>query len=339
MRALFIFCIFIISLFGNQNYKIAVLYWSMNIEGQVAMREGLEREVEKINRESKDKNISIIKYVAGDGERGVENQINQFRDAIREKVDAIVVQPTDNAGLTQVLIEANRASIPVIAYDQYIIGGELSSFITSNNYMAGFLDGEYIAYKFKHKKELKIALVEYPTVSSTVERVNGFIDALESYGVKFKILKSYEAVEPTKGREVGVKILKDFPKVGDLDLVFCVNDGGGVAIAKEFLKAKRNDIALATVDGDPQSVDFIKNSNLIIIDSAQFCGAMGAVAIKTAYQILKGEKVGKNILIPIFPITKETIHLYNGWIGDIPNSFKKPWSSKSEVWDNSLIFK
>jgi len=338
-KLLIVFLALAINLSAANSYRVAALFWSMNIDGQVAMRKGLEAEVEKINKEATKnggKKIELLEYVAGDGEAGMEKQIKQFDEVVKMKVNAIVVQPTDNAALSPMLKEANKAGIPVIAYDQYISSGKLDSFITSDNYQAGFLNGEFISHEFKNKNNLKIAIVEYPHVSSTVHRVDGFIDALEKYKTQYRLVKRYEAVEPTKGRAVGRQILKDFPKPGSLDVIFTVNDGGGLAIVDELAKAKRTDIAVATVDGDPKSVEMIKNNGIIKIDSAQFCGPMGAVAVRTAYEKLNGKQIGKEILIPVFPITKDTIKLYPGWLGPIPSEFKKPWRSDMPLWNNKL---
>ena len=341
MRLFLVICaIFLVTnSFAAGEFRIAALYWSMNIEGQVAMRKGLEAEVDKINAEVEKKGgrkITLIKYVAGDGEAGMENQLKQFKEAVAKKVDAIVVQPTDNAVLIPALKEANKLDIPVIAYDQYISEGRLESFVTSDNYQAGFLNGEFVAQTLNNNKTLRIVLVEYPHVSSTVSRVDGFIDALEKYKVNFKILKRYEAVEPVKGKAVGKQILKDFATPNSLDIVFCVNDGGGLAVVNELQNANRTDIAVATVDGDPKSVALLKKTSIIKIDSAQFCGPMGAVALRAAYDKLIGKKIPTNILIPVFPVTKQTLKLYPGWLGPLPEKFKKPWKSDAPFWDNRL---
>jgi ribose transport system substrate-binding protein len=66
---------------------------------------------------------------------------------------------------------------------------------------------------------------------------------------------------------------------------------------------------------------------------------MGAVAIRAAYDKLLGKKISKMILVPVFPITKETKKLYPGWLGPIPDKFAKPWYSQSPIWDNSLKMK
>jgi ribose transport system substrate-binding protein len=126
------------------------------------MRNCLEAEAESIVRSSSGPAVELISRTAGDGTEGQARQILQMRELITARVDAIIVQPTDNAALSAPLREANAAAIPVIAYDQYIEGGKLAAYLTSDNRQAGSLDGEYIAFRFPNDKTLKIVLVEYP---------------------------------------------------------------------------------------------------------------------------------------------------------------------------------
>lgn len=322
-----------------KEYRIGVLYWSSNIPGQVAMSKGLEAEARKINALATEKNRPTVKLeirTAGDGANGIENQIRQMKELIRAKVDLLIVQPTDNAALTEPLRMANKAGIKVVAYDQYISGGTLAAYRTSDNYQAGYLDGEYIASKFSKTKELRVVLVEYPHVSSTVERVNGFLEALEQAGQKYRVLKSYTAVEPVSGGKAGETILKDFPARGSIDVIFTVNDGGGLVVVDKLAKAGRNEIMVATIDGDPASVKNIREGRLTVIDSAQFCGPLGAEALKAAYALLNGDKPSYHALIPVFPITRETLKQYPGWMGPIPPAFTKPWNSPVPQWNGAM---
>jgi ribose transport system substrate-binding protein len=316
-------------------YRVGVLYWSMNIQGQVVMRKGLEAEAKHINataRRQGQRGVKLTAEVAGDGDEGVERQILQMRAMISSKPDIIIVQPTDNAALTAPLREANAAGIPVVAYDQYISGGRLAVYVTSDNRQAGYLDGEYLAAKFPGPKPLRLVLVEYPLVSSTVERVNGLLDALRDQGKLFNILKTYQAVEPVSGRKAGEAILRDFPERNSIDAIFTVNDGGGLAVVDVLAKAGRDEIAIATIDGDPRSVENIRARRLTIIDSAQFCGPLGAAAMKAAYAVLQQQPVEQHILVPTFPITLETLDRYPGWMGPIPPPFKKPWTARQPMW-------
>ena len=319
--------------------RVGGLFWSMSIPGQVAMREGLEAEATSINYAAYADGRPMIKLevrVAGDGEAGIENQIRQMHELVAMRVNLIIVQPTDNAALAAPLRAANKAGIPVVAYDQYISGGVLAAYRTSNNYQAGYLDGEYISSRFPENRQIRLILVEYPHVSSTVERVNGFLDALTETGRCYKVLKSYFAVEPTGGKKAASDILHDFPNAGSIDVVFTVNDGGGLSVVKGLSEAGRNEIMVATIDGDPASVENIRAGNLTVIDSAQFCGPLGAEVVRTAYSLLTGGASPYHALLPVFPITQETLHLYPGWRGPIPAEFIKPWKSKLPQWQGSM---
>lgn len=316
-------------------YRVGVLYWSMNIPGQVAMRKGLEAEAQRINAAARQqglRGVALMPEVAGDGDEGVERQIRQMRAMIATRPDVIIVQPTDNAALAEPLQRANAAGIPVVAYDQYISGGLLAAYVTSNNRQAGYLDGEYLAATFPGPAPLRLVLVEYPLVSSTVEREDGFLDALHDQGKSFRILKTYQAVEPVSGRKAGEAILRDFPRRNSIDAIFTVNDGGGLAVVDVLAKAGRDEIAVATIDGDPLSVDNIRAHRLTRIDSAQFCGPLGAAAMKAAYAVVRHQPVARRILVPVFPITAETLDRYPGWMGPIPAPFRKPWAAKQPMW-------
>lgn len=318
---------------GNAPWRVAVLQWSDNIPGQVAMRAGLDQAAKAITDSGT--KIDLLSYVAGDGEGGIERQIAQMREAVAQGVDAIIVQPTDNAALAAPLREANAKGIPVIAYDQYISGGELAAYVTSDNYQAGQLDGEYVVSKFPNDREIHIVMVEYPHVSSTVERVDGFIDALRNSGQRFSVAGTYEAVEPTAGQAAGQAILRDFPAPGSIDVVFTVNDGGGLAVVDTLATAGRTEILVATIDGDPASLRNIAQGRLTRIDAAQFCGPLGATAMNIAYDVLLHKKVAPVTMIPVFPITTETQSRYPGWRGPIPRDFEKPWPSSQPIWSGS----
>lgn len=319
--------------------RVGVLYWSMNIPGQVAMRRGLEAAVLDVNASRKDAGLGeleLIPRVAGDGDTGIERQMEQMDELIDLGVDIIIAQPTDTAALRSGLRRANTAGIPVVAYDQHILGGTMASFVTSDNYQGGYLNGEYVASKFPDDKSLNIVIVEYPQVSSTVERVDGFADALEARGQAFTVVKTYNAVEPESGKKAGRDILADFPEPGSIDVVFTVNDGGGLSVFGELTAAGRTEIFGATNDGDPASVAQIRAGGIIKIDSAQFCGELGATALRTANALLLGEEVSQQLLVPVFPVTAETESLYKGWVGQVPEEFRKPWASENPLWSPNV---
>ncbi|WP_232469293.1 substrate-binding domain-containing protein [Bdellovibrio bacteriovorus] len=286
----------------------------MKIEGQVAMRKGFEEEIEKFNKASADK-IKVIPYVAGEGRKGILNQTAQLDDALKKAPNVIVIQPTDNSALARGLQEANTKGIPVIAYDQYIVNGNLASFLTSDNYQGGRDNGDYIEKTFEKGSTIRIVVFEYPQVSSTMDRVDGFFDSLREHNRNFKVLKRYQAVDPASGEAAAKQFLKDFPEKGSVDLILTVNDGGGITIVKTLWEKKRTEIRHATFDGDPESVENIKNKRLTIIDSAQFCAELGRETARNLIAYLRKEKVPTKKLVPTFPVTEQSVKDYPGWMG------------------------
>lgn len=320
-----------------KDFKVIALFWSSTIEGQVAMKMGVEETLSQFNKKNSNNKIILKSFIAGDGKEGVKNQLEQFRLAIDSKPDLIIIQPTDNATMSASLKRANSKKIPVIAYDQFISGGQLLSFVTSDNYQAGSLNAEYIDSLFPSGKSIRIVLVEYPRVSSTSERVDGFFDQLKRLDRPFEVQARYEAVEPIGGLSVAKQILQQFPTPNSFDVLFTINDGGGISIVEELRKAGRLEIKHATVDGDPKSIENIKKSQMTVINSAQFCAEIGRQTAKLAIShLVNKETLPKKVLIPTFPVTKETLSRYDGWLGQMPTPFIKPWTKKKELWKSEL---
>lgn len=321
-------------------FRVGVVYWSMAIQGQVAMRRGLEAAAADLNRRHPDRPLQLLPFVGGDGEAGVRNQLMAMDRLLKARPDAIIVQPIDSAALAKPVLAANRAGIPVVAYDQYVTEGKLACYLTSNNVLAGRLDGEYLANRFRDRtpgNPLRLVLVEYPYVSSTVERVEGLRDALSEARLPYRIVGRYEAVEPEGGRRAGRQIVRNHPR-GSVDAVFCVNDGGGLNVMRELKRAGRTEVIMATVDGDPRAIAEIRQGGLLGIDTAQFMGPLGAESIRWTYRMLRGERIPRQVLLTVYPLTRQSLDAYPGWMGPIPARIRKPWAAGETVPGNQLLW-
>lgn len=319
-------------------YTIGVVYWSMAIPGQVAMRHGLEQEASRLSRQHPARPVRLLPAVGGEGDRGIQNQLNAMYRFIGKRPNAIILQPIDSAALSRPVQVANHVGIPVLAYDQYVLDGRLASFVTSNNWLAGYLDGEYLVHRFGDPREpLRLVIVEFPYVSSTIERVEGLLDAFHEAKRSYRIVARYEAVEPQAGRVAGEAILRNHPP-GTIDAVFCVNDGGGVAVMEALKRAGRRDVVMATVDGDPRMVAEIRRGGIVGIDTAQFMGQLGAQSMAWTYRMLEGKRVPRQVLLTVFPITRENLDAYPGWNGAVPEIIRKPWAPAEQVPGNQLTW-
>lgn len=319
---------------------VSILYWSESIEGQLSMRRGLENELKK---ELKNQQWKIASYVAGDGNDGVKKQFIHFIDAINKKSDLIIIQPTNSTYLSKALILANEKNIPVVAFDQYITGGKLEAFISSDNYTAGFHNGEIVHRNFPPNKKLNIIIVEYPLISSTTERLDGFLDALKIHNREFNVLQRYNAVEPTGAKKIAKKILQTYSKPSSIDLIFTANDGAGVTIVNELIKAKRFEIKHVSIDGEKDSIEHLKKGQLTIGNSLQQCYLLGKQTAGIALAIINKKPYSPKTLVPTVSFEQKNVKDYRGWDSEyqiknqskLGNILKELASNKNTIQSSS----
>jgi ribose transport system substrate-binding protein len=315
-----------------KSLSVHVFYWSTRIEAQVAMRRGLEEEIKKYNESGKQP-IQLIPHVAGDGHLGVMNQIHQMENAIEGNPDALIVQPADISTVSRAIQDAALKKIPVFTFDQFVLNGKIASYVSSDNYQAGWNNGIYVESLFPKNQEIKIVIFEYTRVSAVINRIDGFFDALRSRKRKFVVIKRYEAIDPLAATDAIASMLKDFPKKRSIDLVFSVNDGGGNTIVEKLWNKGRREIIHASIDGDPIAVANIKERRLTVIDSAQYCAEMGREIARQLIAHFSGAVVTPKVLIPTFPVTRETASEFKGWLAlpaPPPKSFPDPRATGNE---------
>ena len=106
-------------------------------------------------------------------------QISQIEDFISRKTDAVIVCPVDSKGIGSGIAEANKAGIPVFTADIAAEEGKVISHIASDNVQGGRLAGEFIAGLLKGKGN--VAIINQPAITSVLDRVAGFREAIEKY--------------------------------------------------------------------------------------------------------------------------------------------------------------
>ncbi|MDC3425670.1 sugar-binding protein [Aquibacillus sp. 3ASR75-11] len=78
----------------------------------------------------------------------VENQISQIENMITKGVDLLVIASIDGEALSDVLDQAQKQEIPVIAYDRLIMNSDyVSYYATFDNFQVGVQQGTYIEDK------------------------------------------------------------------------------------------------------------------------------------------------------------------------------------------------
>ena len=170
------------------------------------------------------------------GEFDLGKQSAQIEDFIARKVDAIVVCPVDSRGIGPSIRKANDAKIPVFTADIASFDGEIVCHVASDNVAGGTLAGEYLAKALGGKG--KIAIIGQPTITSVLDRVQGFKNAVAKFpGLEIVADVNGEGVRD-KAMQAAADVLQAHP---DLSGIFGINDDsalGALDAVKQFNRAE-----------------------------------------------------------------------------------------------------
>ncbi|NRF93787.1 substrate-binding domain-containing protein [Paenibacillus frigoriresistens] len=246
--------------------------------------------------------------VSADGD--LSKQTAQIKDFIDNKVNLILLNAVDSKGIAEAVKQAKAAGIPVIAVDVGADGG-VNTVVTSDNYLAGKLAGEYIVKRLKGKGN--VFVIDGPPVSAVMDRIAGFEAAIKATsGIKV-VAKRNGYGSRVSSESIMETMLQTYTK-GEIDAVFATNDPSGVGAKVALEQAGRDkEIFIVGVDGAPDAVKAIKESKSFEATSAQHPFEMIKLAMDEGFKVLKGEKIDSVIHIPVDLITRDNVETYEGW--------------------------
>jgi len=225
----------------------------------------------------------VIQYAEFDGRR----QNEQMDTFVLQRLDAIIVSPTDSAGITPAVNAARAKDIPVFTVDIAAQGADIVSHIASDNVQGGRVIGEYLAGLLDGKG--RVAIIDHPTTESVQERVRGFEEALAPY----PDIAIVQRVPGNGQRDKALKAAQDLLQANpDLDAIFGINDDSALGALAALESAGLQDkIVIVGYDGTPEARETIAAGTALKADAVQFPKRIGHKAIKIIAAHLRGEPV------------------------------------------------
>lgn len=228
-----------------------------------------------------------------DAQDDTATQLNGMDDLIQQGVDIILVNPVDSDAIAPAVESANDAGIPVIAIDRSSAGGEILSFIASDNVEGGKMAAEFIVEQIGEDGKA-VQLEGIPGSSSANERGEGFMKGAEG---KLDIVASQTA---NYNRAEGLTLMEDLLQThSDIQAVFAQNDEMALG-AFEAIKAagKENDIIVVGFDGNDDALKSIEDKEMTAT-IAQQPVEMGRLAVQAAKDHFDGNEPDAEIPSPL----------------------------------------
>ncbi|WP_086818535.1 substrate-binding domain-containing protein [Allokutzneria sp. NRRL B-24872] len=204
------------------------------------------------------KKHSDVTLRVAEGTNDASMQISHIETFINDKVDAIVLLPTDGAALTSVAAKATQAGITVVNVDrEFSSPSAARTTILGDNYGMGVSAGTYACQLVKDKKLADPVIAEIAGIDAlplTQDRSRGFADALK--GCQQTVDRRVAAQFTVEsGEAAAANLLQAAPK---LDIVWNHDDDQGVGVKAAFDNAKRSEFSFIGGAGSANAMRWIK---------------------------------------------------------------------------------
>lgn len=256
------------------------------------LEEGLKNEAAKYGYE----------LIITAGEFDLSKQIAQIEDFVARKVDAIIVCPVDSRGVGPGIRRANEAGIPVFTADIAAQEGDVVCHIASDNVAGGRLAGEYLAKALGGKG--KVAIINQPTVTSVLDRVQGFRNALAKYpGITIVADVNGQGVRD-KALLAASDVLQAHP---DLNAIFGINDDSALGALDAVQQLRRDQVIIVGYDATPPAADAIRRGTPLKADVIQYPTRIGTTTIQIIKQYLDSHSVPRIVPVEVGIVDREAL--------------------------------
>jgi ribose transport system substrate-binding protein len=240
---------------------------------------------------AKQMNATVVHYVPTKPD-SIPEQMSQIEDVITKRPDAIVFIPVDSQAMIPGVQKMNAAGIPVVNITDHSAGGDLVSYVGSDEYGLGLASGRYLLARMKGQGN--VIIIEGVRGShGSGERVRGFQKALEE-SPQVKLLASQPGnFQRLQALQVTENLLQAHQVI---DGVMAANDAMALG-AIEALDAANRKALVVGINATKEGIDAVKAGKLLA--TSDFAGYLqGCVGTMAAIRALHKLPVPKAIAFP-----------------------------------------
>ena len=228
-------------------------------------------------------------YTSLDPDYDLNKQLGQLSDVANGGYDAVFIIPVDSSGITAGLAEIQEAGIPIFNVDTAVIEEDIDAFVTqfvgTNAFMAGQLVGEQMVKDYPDGGD--IAILDFPSNESCVDRVNGFLEGLGDSADKFNIVAQQDGAAAL---DASLPLAEDIITANEnLIAFFCINDPSAQGAAAAVKAAnKTGEIGVYSIDASPSGKQALLDGEFSAV-AAQVPLQIAEYSFEQAVKYLDGE--------------------------------------------------
>ena len=220
-----------------------------------------------------------------------EKQIEDIKYFAENNFDIIITAPNEADALTPVIKEVYEKGIPIIIFDRNINGNSYTAFQGADNKKIG-RDAALAAGRLTDGDARVLEIRGLKGSTPADGRHAGFKSAADSLGAVKILADAYANWNEELATKVADSLLRKYPEA---NLIYAHNDRMAIGAAKVAKRMGRSDIKIIGIDAAPEIG--VKAVDEGVIDVSFIYPTDGYRLIRTAFEILKGEKFERETLL------------------------------------------
>ena len=204
--------------------------------------------------------IGVRTIFEGCDEYDANAQLRLFEQIVAKKPKGIALHPISAEVFKEPINRAVEAGIKVVCFAADSPESKRSTIITSDNVKEAIAAADFIAKELGGSGE--IGIIERPSQSNHIIRVNYFIDRLTERYPEIKVVARGAADgDESKAAKIALDMISDHP---DLSFIYCVAgiEGRG---AGSGVKESGKPVKVFCYDADPPVIDMLKDDTIFAV--------------------------------------------------------------------------
>ncbi len=242
-----------------------------------------------------------LKFIHTDAQGQTSRLISQINDLISKQVGVIILGTNDEKAVVPIVAKAEKSGVRVVVLDRGIAGKDYTTFINSDNVKIGEMGASFIGKKLGGKGTV-LLFEGLQAADVTQLRTQGFLKGMQAYP-DIRILRRTGNYLRKDALQETEKLLAEGLR---FDAVFSESDSmlSGVRLVLEKRNINPAGIVMVGVDYTGEAREAIRQRT----QSASILFPLGGrKAVAVAQDILKGNKVPRQITIPVQWVTPDNV--------------------------------
>lgn len=261
----------------------------------LAMKDGMEAKARELG----------LEVDVRDGQDDDAKQIAQVETLLNLGLKAVILCPRDEDALTPAVEAANRVSVPILALNRRINGGEVVSYVGADDAEGGVLQGKELV-RLLGPKGGKIVYLEGTEGSSPQRKRNAGLMAVLQKHPEIEVADSrFAGFQEDKAKSVMTDLVRRF-QPGEIRAVVAQSDEMALPAAEVAQAEGWKDVMVLGFDGSQAAFEAVRDGRLactILQDPRE----QGAKAVEVMAARLKGETIDQEVVTPLRLINKANV--------------------------------